>query len=385
MIKKFNVEKTKKLDKLNKVLSKIYRKPSREKEVKLSEIENVLIIDFALMGDMVMNIPFLKTIRRNCPKSNITMVAMPWAKVILGDQNLVDEFITFDGKNKLSSPKMILKNALEIRKVLREINQKTYQIAIEPKGDLRHIWFMRMTRSQRTVSYNYTGGDYLITDCFVPKANTQHLIDEKLDLLEFIDMKIGDVDRTPSLVLSKESNKIIEDFINENNIKNKRIIGLHPGASNINKQFRYYPQLISRLAEVLLDRDFFCVFEGPGEDEIVDEVCKSLGENKISFVRVKRPTKEYVALVSVCDIMICNDSAAGHIAASYGIPSVVIFGPVKPETALPKGKTTVKYISHDLGCKPCTLPICPYGTNECINGISVNEVYDMVIKILALE
>ena len=45
---------------------------------------------------MIMNIPFLENIKKNCPKAKITMVCMPWAEVVLGDQNLIDNFIVFD-------------------------------------------------------------------------------------------------------------------------------------------------------------------------------------------------------------------------------------------------------------------------------------------------
>ena len=383
MIKKFNVEKTKKLDQLNKLLSLVFRKPVCKFNGSFDDVSNILIIDFALMGDMIMNIPFLTTLKKNCPNAKITMVAMPWAETILYDQNLVDEFIVFDGKNKLSSPKMIIKNLREIRKVLKKINAKTYQLAFEPKGDLRHIWFMRMTNSLRTITYNYTGGDYLVSDCFKPKDNTEHLIDEKLDLLEFIGMVVDERDRIPKLHLSNTLEFLVDTFVKDNNLQGKRVIGLHPGASNINKQFRYYPQLMEKISEELTSKDVICVFEGPGEAEIVDKVCHQLGELNINYIRVKKNTKEYVALVSVCRLMICNDSAAGHIAASYGIPCVVIFGPVKPETALPRGTGTIEFISHSLECKPCTLPVCPLGTEECIREISLTEVTSIVIKQLA--
>ena len=376
MIKKFNVEKTMQLDKINKILSLFYKKPSNKLNVNFSKIENILVVDFALMGDMVMNIPFFKTIRHNCPNAKITMVAMPWAKVILGDQNLIDEFIIFDGKNILSSPKSIIKNYFPIRATLKIINKKRYQLAFEPKGDLRHIWFVHHTNSLRTISYNYTGGEYLITDSFKPKETTKHLIDEKIDLLALSGMTIFDEDRTPVLNLSEASKQVVKAFVEENNLNDRRVIGIHPGASNKNKQYRYYPQLIEEISDSLQNDDIFCVFEGPGEKDIVDAVCNQLEKSKIEFIRVKRKTKEYVAIVSVCNYMICNDSAAGHIASGYGIPTLVIFGPVMPETALPRGNCDIRYVSHELECKPCTLPVCPLGTEECIQTIEIDEVKD---------
>lgn len=378
MIKKFNVEKTKQLNKINAILSIIYHKPKAGACTELSDVKNVLIIEFALIGDMIMDIPFLKTIKHNCPDSHITLVGMSWAEIVLGDQDLVDEFIIFDGKNKLSSPKQVLYNFREIRKVLKKINQKTYELGFEPKGDLRHTLFLRYTKCNRTISYNYTGGSYLVTDSFTPKRETTHLVDEKLDLLELSGFKVQEEDRIPDLKLSVESQDIVEKFYILNDLSNKKIIGIHPGASNVNKQYRSYPELIKEIIKYGKNNTVFAVFEGPGEAAIVDNVVKQLEEVGADYIRVKRKIKEYIALVSICDYMICNDSAAGHIAAAYGIPCVILFGPVKPETALPRSVATIKYVSHDLQCKPCTLPVCPLGTEQCIKGIDVNSIINLI-------
>ena len=177
MIKKFNIEKTRQLDKIDRLLSLFFKKPKCDNSIKPAPIRNILIVDFALIGDMVMNIPFLRVIRENCSNAEITMVCMPWAETVLADQGLVDRFIIFDGKNLLSTPKKMLESRRIIRNALRDINQREYEVGIEPKGDLRHIFFMHYTRSKRTVSYNYTGGNYLITDSLTPKQDTKHLID----------------------------------------------------------------------------------------------------------------------------------------------------------------------------------------------------------------
>lgn len=114
MIKKFNVEKTKKLNQINRFLKLLYKKPTCIECQDFLSIKNILIIDFALMGDMIMDIPFLKTIKLNCPNAKITMVSMPWAEAILDDQKLIDDFIIFDGKNILNSPKTMFENVFKI-------------------------------------------------------------------------------------------------------------------------------------------------------------------------------------------------------------------------------------------------------------------------------
>lgn len=382
MIKKFNVVKTRRLGKIDKWLALFFRKPKNQHIGDLVDIKNILVIDFALIGDMIMNIPFLRTIKKNCPNAAITMVCMPWAKIVLGDQNLVDSFIVFDGKNKLSTPQSWIKYQKEIRSTLKEINRTRYQIGIEPKGDLRHTMFLHFTNCERTISYNYTGGEYLITDSFKPKTETKHLIDEKIDLLEMSGFKIDEIDLKPTLHLSSKGINYVYEFYREQNLKRKRIIGIHPGASISVKQFRYYPDLISAIDDKLSDDDIFMVFEASGEETVVAAITQRLEQLNRQYIKVHKKLKEYIWLVSLCNIMICNDSAAAHLAAAYGVPVFVIFGSVYPETALPRGKAEVRFVSHDLDCKPCTLPECPLHTEACIKDITVEECVEKIADML---
>ena len=167
---------------------------------------------------------------------------------------------------------------------------------------------------------------------------------------------IYDEDRIPELILSKKSEEFVQDFYKQNNLTNKMVIGIHPGASNTNKQYKNYPEIVEGIKDICQNA-ILLVFEGPGESSIVDSVINRTKDVGIEAVRVQRPVKEYLAIISCCELMICNDSAAGHFAAAYGIPTVVIFGPVKMETAIPRGKGKIVGISKEYECKPCTLPI----------------------------
>jgi heptosyltransferase-2 len=340
VIKKFNVKKTKQLNLINNILMHFYRKKT-SCDINITDINRILIIDFSLIGDMIMAIPFLKNIHINCPKAIITMVCMPWGKDILGDQNLVDEFVTFNGKDCLNTPISWIKEIRLIRSVLLSINKYVYDIGFEPKGDLRHTLFLHYTNCKATVSYNYTGGSYLVTNSFLPPEDTYHLIDEKLKLLELSGFKLDNTELIPRLIISKKYQSFTKEFISFYGLSDKIIIGVHPGASNVNKQFGNYSDVIIGLKKYLGSEYIIMIFEGPGEEEIADQLLKVAERNNICYIHVKKTLKEYITLVSICNYMLCNDSAAGHIAAAYGIPVIVIFGPVSPEASSPKGINTV--------------------------------------------
>ena len=370
MIKKFNVKKTRQLKTVNNILKIFYSKPDRKSDKDTKDYKEIIIVDFSLIGDMVMNIPFLQQIRVNCPGARISMVARWQSVEVLQGQGLIDEFIVFDGKTYLSTPGTIIKNSVAIHKILKKINQRKYDVAIEPKGDLRHTWFMHYIQSDRSISYNYTGGEYLITDSFVPKPDTRHLIDEKLDLLE---MAGFDVDRDYNVpqFIKKSKKKII----------NEKIIGIHPGASSINKMYRHFGLIIDYLALMDIGIQIYVYVDPLDDAEISEGIIESIERNNISYKIVREKLDKYITSVAMCDLMICNDSSAGHIAAAYGIPAIVIFGAIKPETACPRGSRVIS-ISYDCDCKPCTLEDCPDKTYECLEKISIESIYNALEEMI---
>lgn len=150
--------------------------------------------------------------------------------------------------------------------------------------------------------------------------------------------------------------------------------GIHPGASNSNKQFKHYPEVIMSIDSILDNNCVYFLFEGNNESSVADKVEETLIDIGRDYIRIKKSLKEYISIVSLFDFMLCNDSAAGHIAAAYGVPSIVIFGPVEKEVAIPYSKSVVIGLSSKMECKPCTLPVCKYGTESCLEKIEISDI-----------
>ena len=121
------------------------------------------------------------------------------------------------------------------------------------------------------------------------------------------------------------------------------------------------------------------IFEGPGENYVVDKVMETVKRNNVPVIRSRTNIKQYMQYISLCDVMICNDSSAGHIAAAYGIKTFVIFGPVQPERAVPYGKKVYAISNNELECIPCVSSIC-MRNNECIISVTVDMVFKEIRK-----
>lgn len=377
LMEKFNPQKTKRLRLVNNLLKIVFHERKSSSPPDIKKADKLLIIDPTLIGDIVMLTSFLRIIKRNNENIQITLVCGKWAKSLLDSQNLIDRFVIIDNK-LLNSPKNLLLDRKDIKKVLDDINTCHYDYALEPRGDLRYIFFMHFCNANRKVSYNYTGGECFLTDVITPNPDVKHLVEDKLFFAKKIGCFYEEDEKYPSLVLSELQKKMCSKFINEEKIEGKIIIGIHPGASLKIKQWEGFGRLASLLASKYKDC-YFVIFKGPKEEEAVEKVAKYLSACDARFCVSETNISEYVSRISVCDVMICNDSGAGHIASAYAIPTFVVFGPIDPELAKPYAKKNVYVFSKNMECKPCLSTSCKKNM-ECISSVSPYEVYDSIEK-----
>lgn len=102
-------------------------------------------------------------------------------------------------------------------------------------------------------------------------------------------------------------------------------------------------------------------------------------------------TKELIALVSSCDLVISIDSGPVHIAGAVGTPVVGLFGAINPLLRLPPGSTSLG-IHSEVPCLFChhRSPIahwksgCPHNI-RCMKELDVNRVFNVLSRQLSSQ
>lgn len=130
-----------------------------------------------------------------------------------------------------------------------------------------------------------------------------------------------------------------------------------------------------RYAEVAdrLRKDGFDVLllTSPGERaqaEAIADSCEGL-----PMVGHDGDVLQLAAAISLCSIVITNDSGPLHLSAALAVPSVSIFGPTDPGRTVIPGASRV--VRKTYACQPCYKRECPLGDHRCMTEISVDEVY----------
>ena len=80
-----------------------------------------------------------------------------------------------------------------------------------------------------------------------------------------------------------------------------------------------------------------------------------------------------VALLSLADSVLSNDSGLMHVAAALGRPQTALFGPSDPERTGPRN-AAAKVLRLGLDCSPCNKRICPLGHHRCLEDLTPEQV-----------
>jgi heptosyltransferase II len=89
--------------------------------------------------------------------------------------------------------------------------------------------------------------------------------------------------------------------------------------------------------------------------------------------------QRFLAVLSQCGLLVCNDSGPMHLASLVGVPVVAVFGPQKPEWYGPRGPQDQVVIRPEFSCRPCW-DYCVFDQPYCLREISVDEVHDAAKK-----
>ena len=168
-------------------------------------------------------------------------------------------------------------------------------------------------------------------------------------------------------------------------INNKRIVvGINPGATYGSSK-RWYPEEFAQVAvELSLDYDII-IFGGRDEVNLALDIEKLLinkGIKNYKNLAGKTSIEDLIGRISSLDLFITADSGPMHLAASFEIPTVAIFGPTNSkETSQWKLEKSI-VVKKKLECQPCMKRTCPLKHHNCMKLIKASDVLKAVESIV---
>ena len=333
---------------------------------------NIVVRGTNWVGDAVMTIPALRELRRIFPDSKITLHTGIWAEEIFRDADFIDEILTFEHDE--SKIKTIIKQA-EIWR------GKKINLAVIFPNSFESALTAKLGKVPVRFGYAKEGRRILLTESVeIPKwKNEKHEIFYYLNLIAEIEYKYFStktvLNNEPrfELKVSQERKIAAREILNENGIDlSKKIVAFVAGSTN-SRAKRWQTESFAALNDKIqneLNADVILV-GAKNELEVSREVFEK-SQFKPIILTGKTTLAEATAILSVCDLLISNDTGPAHISAALGTKTLVIFGPTNPKTTQP---WMSEIIRKDVECAPCMLRDCPID-HRCMTRISPQEVFE---------
>jgi len=141
-----------------------------------------------------------------------------------------------------------------------------------------------------------------------------------------------------------------------------------------------YSELAKRLVEL---EDTFIIIMGVKDASKDAMIIQKESPDRIVDLTNKTTLREIIDLFNISDLLVTNDSGPAHFASLTPITNIVFFGPETPKLYGPLGENC-HTLYTDFGCSPCVSAFNHRKTtckdNQCVQAISVDTVYDLVVK-----
>jgi len=305
----------------------------------------LLAINFGGIGDEILFLPTLKTIRDAHPNWHITLLLEPRSRSISEITNLINDFITFDIKKK----PLLSRDLLDLIGLLKGGN---YDYVLSSGSSPLVSALLFLSGIPERIGYDAGILARILLTKPVRLNKNQYAASMYKDLSTGLSLTEGIA--LPHIIVPEASTNLMREFLSrqlsKTEGKNLEIVLIHPGTSLLALQkgiiktwaTEHWTALIERLTgeegiQIILAG-------GPDDAETIESIQLALAERGltsrvISAYGATRSLADLAALIQLSDVLVCVDSGPMHIAVALSKPLVSLFGPTDHRRLLPVSPT----------------------------------------------
>ena len=323
------------------------------------------------VGDSIMATPALRKLRRAFDGSHITLMVRPWVAALYEHNPDIDELWVEDDSGSFRS----------FLAVARKIRKGKFDFGIALPNSFRSAALLMFGQIKHRIGYARGKRSLLLTRRVkvTHALLTEHEVHYYLNL---IDWMTDEKPEAPELVLhaGEKERTYTAALIGEKGLDRRRmLVGIAPGSINSTAK-RWLPERFAQLADRFHDEIHADVvlLGSDREKEVLDEV-EGLCKTPVWNLGGQLSLAQFIALMERLHAFIGNDSGAMHMAAAFGVPSVVIFGPTDWRTTSPFSSKS-KVIRNPVDCSPCMFRTCPI-EHPCMTGVKVEDIVHAFVEL----
>lgn len=342
-------------------------------------IRRILLIKFWGIGNLFMMLPSVQALRMAHPEAAIDLLSLDGNGDAISSCKAFDDFIPVSTGN----PCRFL---LSWWRAITRLRKNNYEIIIDFEQFARFSALVAAQAGAAELIGFRTEGQHrsLNFTVEVPYDNTIHVTQSFFALAA----AAGAVP-FPRLAVRKG---VTDDALRRGRALRAELgigpeemcVVMHVGTSGNFSERRWLPECYSALAEVLhAETNAWMIFTGSAEEAYLtrDAAAHLISSSRGIDLGGRLGFADYLALISIADLVVSADTAAVHMASAAGTPVVGLYGPNTPLLYGPWGENGVAVYQKE-ECSPCItnfnakLHICrhPDGRGACMRLLEVETV-----------
>jgi ADP-heptose:LPS heptosyltransferase len=346
------------------------KQPARplDDPIDLGSLERIAVVKLDHIGDLLLATPVFEALRRFCPKARIAAVVGSWSESVLKNNPFVDEVVAYDApwldRDERSLDPIVRGNN---RAAVARLGAAGYDLVVNLRSDQLNVYFASLMGSRYLLSHdNESAFAGLIThggEC--PPG--LHALAQHVQLLSRIGVEVKG---RPRLFPADDDRVWAERTVPAGPVW----IALFPGAGFRLKQWPEdrFVELARRLRKMGLA---LLVVGGKAEAAVAARLERACGALNLCG---KTTLQQLACVLNRASLLVSNDSAPVHVAASEGTSVVVITRPVVRDEFAPVGEGHV-VLSAPTCAEPCMgwdsrVQPDPAARCHCIESITVEQV-----------
>lgn len=350
------------------------------------EVRTIIVQKYLGIGSIINAIPLIETLRRMHPQAAIWFVTLPEQRAIIELSGLADRVLVVDNS---SVPRFIL-SAFGVAAALW---RGRVQISIDLEFFSRFSMIMACVSGAPTrvgfFSF-YNVRSPLLTHpvpfnhyCHISRIFLAHAealgapIEAPPTALRLPSMRERCQAELAELLAGREGRRLVVVNVNASKLC---LLRTWPAAN--------FVRLIQLLEGRFPDIDV-ALIGTKAEADYVDGVAREVAaaSGRVLNLAGRTSFPGVLALLEQADLVISNDSGPAHIAAAYGRPEIVLFGPETPVLYAPLNPRT-KVFYRPGYCSPCinvleNKKFMECTSRDCMTAITVEDVFAAAVDILA--
>ncbi len=350
------------------------------------QIKRVVVRGANWIGDAMMTVPALRELRRVLPGAHITLATRAWAEGLFDNVDFLDDIMVADDGRRGWRARVA---------EVSEWRRRRFDLALLFPNAFAPAMVAWAARVPVRAGYATDGRRPLLTHSLnVPEwRGARHEVFYYLNIVAELECLLTGATQVEAasssewaelrldLRVSIERQHEAREILRRHGAKFDRpLVVLCPGSTN-SRAKRWPAERFAALANQLVEEAGaeVALIGAPEERDVSQEVA-SLTRHRLLILTGETSLAQTVALLSVCNLLITNDTGPAHIAAAINLPTLVIFGPTDPVTTRPYS-AVAEVVRQPPVCAPCMLRDCPID-HRCMTAITPADIFARATHII---